>query len=140
MLAARGVETFLPLVETRRSVQPLFASYIFCLVADGRWLAIATCFGVHSIIRFGDMPARVPSREIEALRSRMNDRGIIALAPAPPARVFKRGDKVRILAGQFASFDAIHSGISNRAREIVLVNMLGATRQVPVARHLVAAR
>jgi predicted lysophospholipase L1 biosynthesis ABC-type transport system permease subunit len=46
---------------------------------------------------------------------------------------------VTILAGQFASFSAIHSGMSNRAREIVLINMLGATRQVAVARHLVVA-
>ncbi len=28
--------------------------------------------------------------------------------------------------------------MSNRAREIVLITMLGATRQVAVARHLVA--
>jgi predicted lysophospholipase L1 biosynthesis ABC-type transport system permease subunit len=47
---------------------------------------------------------------------------------------------VRIIAGEFASFNAIHSGMSSRAREIVLVNMLGAQRQVPVARHLVVAR
>ena len=45
-----------------------------------------------------------------------------------------------ILAGPFASFSAIHSGMSNRAREIVLIAMLGATRQVAVARHLVAAQ
>jgi transcriptional antiterminator RfaH len=139
-LEARGVEIFLPKIETRKTVQPLFASYIFALVVEGRWLAINTCFGVLSVIRFGDVPARVPDREIEALRARADDNGIIRLPPAPPARVFKRGDRVRILAGQFASFDAIHSGMSNRAREIVLVNMLGATRQVPVARHLVAMR
>jgi transcriptional antiterminator RfaH len=140
MLEARGFEIFLPKIETRKTVQPLFCGYLFALVVEGRWLAINTCFGVLSVIRFGDVPARVPDREIEALRKRADSTGLIRLPPAPSARVFKRGDRVRILAGQFASFDAIHSGMSNRAREIVLVNILGAERQVPVASHLVAAR
>jgi len=139
-LEARGVTVFLPKIETRRSVQPLFASYIFCLVVDGHWLAIRTCYGVAGVIRFGDVPARVPDAEIAALQARMDANGVIRLPPEPPKRVWARGDRVKILGGQFASFDAIHSGMSNRAREIVLINMLGAQRQVAVAGHLIAAR
>ena len=45
---------------------------------------------------------------------------------------------MKILAGEFASFSGIHTGMSARAREIVLINMLGAERQVAVASHLVA--
>lgn len=47
---------------------------------------------------------------------------------------------MKILAGPFASFDGIHSGMSARAREIVLINVLGAQRQVAVASHMVALR
>ncbi len=109
-LEARGVPVFFPRIETRKTVQPLFASYVFCLVIDGHWLAIRTCYGVANVIRFGDLPARVPDREIDALRARADASGIIRLPPEPPRRVWARGDKVTILAGQFASFSAIHSG------------------------------
>jgi transcriptional antiterminator RfaH len=139
-LEARGVTVFFPKIETRRNVQPLFASYVFCLVIDGHWLAIRTCYGIANVIRFGDVPARVPDREIDALKARVDASGIIRLPAEPPKRMWARGEKVKILAGQFASFSTIHSGMSNRAREIVLINMLGATRQVTVASHLVALR
>jgi transcription antitermination factor NusG len=140
-LQARGFETFLPKIETRRTVQPLFASYVFCIVREGKWLAITTCFGVHSVIRFGDMPARCPDHEIEALRRRADPiTGIIRLPPAPPPRAFKRGARVRIIAGPFASFDAIHTGMTKKARELVLIDVLGGRREVEVASHLVEAQ
>jgi transcription antitermination factor NusG len=138
MLAARGVETFLPKIETRRTVQPLFASYIFCLVVEGRWLAISTCFGVHSVIKFGDAPARVPDAEIEALKARAGPNGIIALPPPPAPRLWRKGDRVTVnVAG--TSFKGLHTGLSARQRETVLVAMLGAQRRVVVPSHLVHA-
>jgi hypothetical protein len=48
--------------------------------------------------------------------------------------------KVIIIAGQFAHFDAIHTGTSNKARERVLISIFGGTREVNVASHLVMAR
>ena len=75
----------------------------------------------------------------QALRARPR----IRLPPPPPPRprrVFKKGEHVKIIAGQFASFAAIHTGMSAKQREIVLINMLGATRPVEVQRHLTAAQ
>jgi hypothetical protein len=69
-------------------------------------------------------------------------------APTPPAsssshppgpRVLKRGDRVRVIAFG-TTFSGIRTGMSARAREVVLINILGAERQVPVASHLIAAR
>jgi transcriptional antiterminator RfaH len=138
MLQSRGFEVFLPKVETRRSVLPLFVSYVFVLVVDGRWLAIDRTYGVLGCVKFGLQPARCPDYEIEAIRRRADPiTGIIRLPSVAPPRSFRRGDRVKILAGPFASFDAIHSGMTRKAREIVLINMLGATRQVEVAPHLV---
>jgi transcriptional antiterminator RfaH len=85
------------------------------------------------------MPARCPPAEIEALRRRADGRGVTRLPAAPQRHAWARGDRVRIVAGQFASFNAIHSGMSARAREIVLINILGGQRQVAVASHLVVA-
>jgi hypothetical protein len=89
-------------------------------------------------IKFGLAPARCPEHEIEALRRRADPiTGIIRLPPAPPPRAHKRGDKVKILAGPFAAFDAIHTGMTRRARELVLIDVLGGRQEVEVAPHLV---
>jgi transcriptional antiterminator RfaH len=135
-----GFTVIAPKIETRRTVEPLFRGYVFALVIEGRWLKINHTYGVIGVIRFGLVPARVPDREIEILRSRMDATGIIRLpAPPPPTprRAFKKGDRVKVTSG-FASFDAIHTGMTAKQREIVLVTILGATRKVEVACHLVA--
>jgi hypothetical protein len=44
---------------------------------------------------------------------------------------------VRILAGQFASFEGLHSGMTRKSRELVLIDVLGGRREVEVASHLV---
>jgi transcription antitermination factor NusG len=140
-LTERGVEIFLPRIATGRSIQPLFRSYIFCRIVDGRWRVIETTMGVLCLIKFGETAAaRVPDREIEALRSRMDSAGVIRHSPPPPPkRAWARGDQVRVnLAG--CLFDGIHSGVSLRERERILLRVLGATRSIEVARHLVAAR
>ena len=139
-LGLRGYETFLPLVATQRASAPLFTSYFFCRIVD-RWRAINSTFGVLCLVRVGDCPCRIPDHEIEALKARADASGIIRLPPPPPPRsqrVFKQGEKVKIIAGQFAHFDAIHSGMRRGDLERVLITILGAEREVSVARHLVA--
>jgi transcriptional antiterminator RfaH len=139
-LEERGFAVFAPKVETRRSVALLFPMHIFVLVV-AQWRAIDSTPGVVKLIRFGDTPAKVPDHEIEALKARADKLGVIHLPPPPKTRhVFKRGDRVKILAGQFASFAAIHTGMRARQREIVLVTMLGATREFAVTSHLIAAQ
>jgi transcription antitermination factor NusG len=90
------------------------------------------------LIRVGDCPCRIPDYEIEALEARADDDGIIHLPPPPPIHKYSKGDRVKIIAGQFAHFDAIHTGMSNKARERVLISILGARREITVASHLVA--
>jgi transcription antitermination factor NusG len=139
-LGLRGYETFLPLVATKRASAPLFTSYFFCRIVE-QWRAINSCFGVLALVRVGDCPCRIPDYEIEALKARADASGIIRLPPPPPPKsrhVFKQGEKVKIIAGQFAHFDAIHSGMRRGDLERVLITILGAQREVSVARHLVA--
>ena len=138
-LGLRGYETFLPLVATKRAVAPLFASYFFCRIVE-RWHSINTCFGVLALVRVGECPCRIPDHEIAALKARADAAGIIRLPPPPPPasqRRFAKGEKVKIIAGQFSHFDAIHSGMRRGDLERVLINLLGAQREVSVGRHLV---
>lgn len=140
-LAARGYEIFLPKLETRRTVEPLFKGYVFLLIVDGHFLAANTCFGVVSLIKAGERPARVPDAEIQSLKNRLNDRGVIRLdpPPRPPPRAFAKGEKVKIIVGG-SRFDAIHTGLSRRQRELVLISVLGGRREIAVSSHLVEAR
>jgi transcriptional antiterminator RfaH len=137
-LESRGFQTFLPKIETRKTIAPLFVGYCFVLVIEGHWLGIDRTFGVVGCVKFGLAPARCPEHEIEALRRRADPiTGIIRLPLAPPPRAFKRGDRVKIIAGQWASFDALHTGMTRKSRELVLIDVLGGRREVEVAPHLV---
>jgi hypothetical protein len=56
-----------------------------------------------------------------------------------PPRLWRKGDRVTVnVAG--TSFKGLHTGLSARQRETVLVAMLGAQRRVVVPSHLVHAR
>jgi hypothetical protein len=59
-LESRGFQVFLPRLEMRRTVAPLFVGYRFVLVVDGHWLGLDRTFGVCSTIKFGLLPARCP--------------------------------------------------------------------------------
>jgi hypothetical protein len=134
-LEARGYEVFLPRVETRRSIEPVFRGYLFLRIID-RWRSAETAFGVIALIKAGDAPARCPDREIEALKARADETGLIRLPPPPPAHVYKRGERVRVnVAG--CAFDGLHSGVSLRGRERILLQVLGSVRPIMVASHLV---
>jgi transcriptional antiterminator RfaH len=139
-LTERGFEIFLPRIATGRSILPLFRSYIFCrIAADGHWRVIETTLGVLALIKFGEAPARCPEAEVEALMARVDPDGVIRL-PAPPIEPRQKiaaGAKVKVLAGPLQGVEALHSGMTQGEREILLIAMLGASRPVAVPAHLV---
>jgi len=135
-----GFEVFLPLVQTKRATQPLFNGYFSCRIVD-RWRSINSTFGVLCLVRVGDCPARCPDAEIERLKA-MTVGGFVHLPEAPAKsvrRVFKKDERVKILAGPFQGVAALHSGLSTVEKEILLISMLGAARRIIVPAHLVAA-
>jgi transcription antitermination factor NusG len=139
-LGLRGFETFLPMVATKRASAPLFNSYFFVRIVE-QWRSINFCFGVLCLVRVRDCPARCPEHEIEALKSRLDASGVIRLSPPPPKpkrRAFTKGERVKVIAGG-ARFDAIHTGMTRRARELILIAVLGGRREIEVSSHLVEA-
>jgi transcriptional antiterminator RfaH len=109
-------------------------------VVDGRWHPIARALGVLKLVKFGDSPAHCPDAEIEALIARADQDGVIRLPPRPlpaPRRVFAAGDQVSIVDGPLKGLRAIHSGMSAKEREIVLIDLLGKQTPVAVAAGLV---
>jgi transcription antitermination factor NusG len=95
---------------------------------------------VLKLVKFGDAPAHCPDAEIDALLDRSDADGIVRLPPRAPPRarhVFAAGDRVSIVDGPLKGLSAIHSGMTAREREIVLIDLLGRQRPVAVPAELV---
>jgi transcriptional antiterminator RfaH len=140
-LQASGFETLLPRVKTAdRGIVPLFSGYVFVRIVD-RWRSIDWTVGVLKLVSFGAEPARVPDREIETLRARMTD-GVVVLPPppSPHKRKIAAGTKVAVIGGPLEGLSGIHTGMTQRDREFVLLTILGSARQVAIPSNLVVAR
>jgi transcription antitermination factor NusG len=136
-LALGGYEVFMPrtrtLVALRWRTVPLFAGYLFTRVVNGQWRPIERTAGILAVVRFDETPARVPDTEIGKLISRASADGIVRL-PQPRARRPRReGMRVLITEGALRGFEGLHTGLSAGERELILLNVLGAPRQVAVA-------
>lgn len=134
-LERQGYETYLPRVrETRRRagqrvkvIAPLFPRYLFIHLDEefDNWGPIRSTLGVVSLVRFGQLPARVPDELLDLLRRREDAEGLQAIDPQP----LKAGMRVRVASGSLAGYEGIFLAKSGRERVIVLLDILGkATR------------
>jgi len=114
--------------STRRTrIAALFPRYIFVQIED-MWHRINATPGVSGLLCDGALkPIWVRDRVIAELQSREDKNGFIVL---PKKEKFKKGQKVKVISGQFAGQLALYDGMSSRARERVLLQILG--QYVPV--------
>jgi transcriptional antiterminator RfaH len=145
-LALIEFEVFWPRMRVRVGLQwrtlGLFGGYIFVRIIE-RWRQVEGTAGIASVVRFGgEQPARVPDSEIAKLLARADADGVVRLPrQASAARAsLKPGAKVRVVAGPLAGVDALYVGQDAQERELVLMNILGAQRQVAINSRLVVPR
>lgn len=81
------------------------------------------------MVRFGGFYATVPPVLIETLLE------AAAELPQPQRAVFQQGQKVRIVAGQFASLEAVFEMVDGADRATVLLDLLGRRSRVRVDLH-----
>jgi len=111
----------------RERVAALFPRYVFVRI-DRIWHPINGTPGVSSLLLdAGLKPILVNDRVILDLQSRENSEGLIVL---PKKEKFKKGQHVKVISGQFAGQLALYDGMTSRARERVLLQLLG--QYVPV--------
>ena len=140
--ALAGFEVFLrrvrALIGVKWKTGPLFPGYLFVRV----WRFLKRTMGVVSVVKTGETPARCPDNEIAALLARTDPDGIVRLAPQsspqPIRRAFAAGEAVTVTGGAFRGFHGLHTGMSARDREVVLLDVLGGKRPVAIASGLVA--
>ena len=134
-----GFETFLPVVATKRSSAPLFASYFFVQIVE-QWRSINSTLGVLCLVRVGDCPARCPDHEIDSLKAMIDGHGYVKLPEAPPPPVRRKitiGANVQIASGPFGGMLGLYAGMSTKDRERVLLHVLGGQREIRIASNLV---
>ena len=140
-LNRQGYVSYLPQMRARRRrqgryvkvVEPMFPRYLFIRLSDetDNWGPIRSTIGVANLVRFGMQPARVPDALIELLKSREDDEGIQRIEP----KELRPGDRVRIVEGVMAGYEAIFEAKTSKERVSVLLKIANTTARVQVSSH-----
>lgn len=137
-LERQGYRSYLPLIRNRKRrsgryvsvVEPMFPRYLFVHLSDetDNWSPIRSTIGVINLVRFGMRAARVPTDLIAMLKEREDERGVQNL----PVPEFKTGDRVRIVEGVLAGYEAIYQVRSGRERVLILLDVADKLGRVEV--------
>lgn len=129
-LERQGYSVYLPIGHIRRrrrgksynETGPLFPLYIFIFLSDGvdDWGPIRSTIGVAKLVKFGQIPARIPDKLMQALKAREDASGIQML----PDRQYQVGDHVRISEGPFEGYEAVIFAKSARERTVLLLKVI----------------
>jgi transcriptional antiterminator RfaH len=137
-LQRQGYSTYLPMTSVRRrkrgktvsEVGPMFPRYLFIQLSEETddWRPIRSTFGVSNLVRFGQIPARVPDELITTLKVREDDKGLCIL----PEREYQKGDNVRIAEGPFEGYEAIFQSKNAKDRVSLLVRVIEQSINISV--------
>ena len=138
-LSRQGYETYLPLVQNSRRrngknvkrTEAFFPRYLFISLnkETDNWSPIRSTIGVAGLIRFGGLPAVVPKKLIENLKSNENEFGLQSIEK----KELKQGDKVEIIDGPFEGRNAIYQKMKSAERVSVLLDIVGKNTQVTLS-------
>lgn len=109
-------------------IEPIFPRYLFVHLNDETddWGPIRSTRGVVNLVRYGGYPARVPDNLIAALRDREDEMGVQVLAQPE----LRDGDRVRIVEGLLAGYEAIFQARTGKERVRLLLDVAGRCDQV----------
>ena len=134
-LTSQSILTFLPLIEAVRCgrgcrrltvLEPLFPGYLFVHMDSttsdpAGWQTVRWTPGVRRILGADATPVPVPREAVEAIQTRVSERGFACLGiPFPPR------SRVRFCAGPLAGLEAVFERpMSRLGRVRVLMTLLG---------------
>ena len=125
LLMRAGYETYLPRIRARNRITPLFAGYLFVRLTRWRWYFVMWTPHVIRLLMSGDQPAQLPEEIVTQIRKREHN-GLVRL----PIRRLRKGERIRIVRGNFEGHIGLYDGMSGKDRERVLLELLG--QHVPV--------
>ena len=128
-LDRQGYHTYLPRTPVRRKkggrvtrvIAPMFPRYLFIALnqTDDNWAPIRSTIGVSTLVRFGMLPARVPTQLVDNLKKKENSEGY----HPTQKKEFDEGEVVRIAEGPFEGYEAIFSAKQAEDRVLVLLKV-----------------
>lgn len=139
-LEKQGHTIYLPQISqrcrSRNTISPLFPRYLFIRLVSGQddWGPIRSTRGVSSIVRVGLTPATISDQLVEAIRQRADADGLHRL----PGQSFKKGDRVRLISGPFADYEAIFGEQRAENRAIILLGLIGKQSPIEVSTENIA--
>ena len=137
-LERQGFECYLPYIQAEKLLrgalamvdEPLFPRYLFIRLGSGlagqSWSPIRSTTGVSRLVAFGNVPAKVGSELVAAIRSQ-------CAGPDGLRRQFEPGQTVVITQGPFAGLEAIYQMSEGESRVMVLLNILSKTVKMSLA-------
>lgn len=140
-LHRQGYHAYLPKAEhTRRRrgrydtiIEPMFPRYLFVRLNSehDNWAPIRSTLGVIGLVRFGGAPARIPDALVHSLQAGEDERGVHVVA----AQKLAAGDRVHIIDGMLAGYDAVvHSRVGGE-RVAVLLDIAGRYTHITLSAH-----
>jgi transcriptional antiterminator RfaH len=128
-LERQGYTTYLPFAEIRRRrrgrtvrvIDPMFPRYLFIHLSDETddWRPIRSTLGVTTLVRFGQVPARIPDNLIASLRNRENEQGIQVLDNPD----YQPGERVRIAEGPMEGYEGVFQACTGKERVTILLQI-----------------
>ena len=142
-LERQGYGTYLPVTSVRRrktgktvsEVGPMFPRYLFIHLSEQTddWGPIRSTFGVSNLVRFGQIPLRVPDSLIAAIKVREDECGLCIL----PERDYIKGDNVRIAEGPFEGYEAIFQSRNAKDRVSLLIRVIKKDINISVDQRVI---
>lgn len=109
--------------------EPLFPGYAFARPPGEAWIFLKSTIGILDVLMAtGEEPARLPDADVERLRAREGDDGLVRLESSQ----FRPGERLRVDGGLFAELPAEFEAMAGRDRALVLVSLLGRRTRVEV--------
>jgi transcriptional antiterminator RfaH len=144
-LQRQEFETYLPWLKRtaryrgtwRDIVEPLFPRYLFLRVdPDAQAVApIRSTLGVTTLVTFGNRLMPVPEAVIDTLRHNADARTGLHAAPTS---VLRKGQSIAVKAGPFEGLQGVFDTSSGEERVAILLDILGKSTRVIMARSNVA--
>jgi transcription antitermination factor NusG len=136
-LRAKGCETFLPLIRTRRQWSdrvktidtPLFPGYVFCRFAPHKRIAVLECRGVVNIVGISGHPSPIPDHEIESVRATLGSN-----LPLQSHPYLETGQRIRVEYGPLAGVEGVVVQRKCDLRLVVSVTLLQRSVSVQMDR------
>ena len=128
LLMRSQYETYMPRIKQRSRINLLFPTYVFVRVIE-RFYPIMWTPGVLRLLMSGDQPAQLP----EQIMSEIRAREIGGFVRLPKPSKLRKGERVRVLSGQFQGQVGLYDGMGSKERERVLLDLLGRSVRVELA-------